>query len=980
MEIFDRTVILRWMESSKITAISWCYNTLIIGNDVGELYAFQSAAVESRLEADVYKFAKVSGKTIAQICPLEPKEWLLVLNSDGDLYTVDAFFNGQPSILRKRVTCISRQLIEGVTDESATYNALKPLSSGTCFCVGTEAKLYIYTGADDRVELKRCIPVDSIPLAASWLNDIIVVGTKEAYHVMNTEGTTSHELCSNVRVEDKDGYDAGVLTASCVDKDVMVVCQHIGIFYNTETLSLSRKNTIQWSNVLEALGCVPPFIIGITVDKVVEIYGIRDQLLYQTIDQTNSKFAYYMPSRLSMIVATPSVVSVLKQKNYYQCLVNVMEQRKLKQAMHMGDVYFPPEHPTKYTEAKIAHTVAGWVRFNDVNFPMAFQHFSLGDVDIVHLMAFWRHYADLDVPESYVYNIEVPEQLRAYIPRAMDIREFVEQRFRDLKTSLPPGTTVSKLLEMANISFATFLLKYFDEKAYLKNHGSVSVDLHKPLLSSLEKTNLLLLAECDDPRCNIIINRPHEESFIQVEECKKPLIDMDKGEVFAKMLIKKERYKEAMEIMAKCIKAKLDTRTEEETSLKLKTTCCELASCLNIHLENRQRYYADPKDTAMPDEDINNMLKTHLPILLASYPNAALDVLTKNHAMLPFTTDEIIAMIELHSPKNSCMSKSDMRVKYLEDLVITNKYGNLYENTLLAKHYINELIAHKKARNTMDDTARGLKKTLLALMESNNNFDLTELQGITAKLDIVEVTVLIYNKCNKHSEALRTLFERWRETDRLKVCEAYCLCFGDVTSDVNVAVKETPFKRLFSNLEYWMAKAREWPLSNHLVYKIKSETSIDKLLFQLLKIIAEHSKEDDACVYMARDLLSKYIPLCTYNSELNGSSIINLIPDDWNFSIFANVITQLQLKAVHEERTIAMKRGLTRSIHTQTSKQLYQLTCVPPSTIDTTSVCAICQGPIKLGMSIAIPPPNHKENTQQQIIMHEQCAKNIHDK
>lgn len=95
-----------------------------------------------------------------------------------------------------------------------------------------------------------------------------------------------------------------------------------------------------------------------------------------------------------------------------------------------------------------------------------------------------------------------------------------------------------------------------------------------------------------DPRCNIIINRPHEESFIQVEECKKPLIDMDKGEVFAKMLIKKERYKEAMEIMAKCIKAKLDTRTEEETSLKLKTTCCELASCLNIHLENRQRYYA----------------------------------------------------------------------------------------------------------------------------------------------------------------------------------------------------------------------------------------------------------------------------------------------------------------------------------------------------------------------------------------------------
>lgn len=46
MEIFDRTVILRWMESSKITAISWCYNTLIIGNDVGELYAFQSAAVE----------------------------------------------------------------------------------------------------------------------------------------------------------------------------------------------------------------------------------------------------------------------------------------------------------------------------------------------------------------------------------------------------------------------------------------------------------------------------------------------------------------------------------------------------------------------------------------------------------------------------------------------------------------------------------------------------------------------------------------------------------------------------------------------------------------------------------------------------------------------------------------------------------------------------------------------------------------------
>ncbi|KAK1442070.1 vam6/vps39/trap1 like protein [Babesia gibsoni] len=986
MEMIDRGVLLRWTQSSKITAVSWFKNSLIIGNDAGEVYSFHATSFEDAVDANVYQFTKVSSKTIARICSLEPSEWLLVLNADGDLYTVDTFFSSQPSILRKRITCMAKQYVEVPGSVNYDDDLFMPLSCGNSFCVGTENKLYIYACKGPKIEQLRCITVDGVPLVASWLNETIAVGTKEVYYAMSPDGSTCHELCSNPQLDEGDDGESGIMTASCIDNDIMVVCQNIGIFYNTETMGLSKKNTIHWSNSLVALGYVPPFIIGITSEKVVEIYGFRDQLLYQTIYHTNTRFAYYVPERMTMMAATPNVVASLKPKGYYQSFSSALEQRNLKRAMHMVELYFPAEHPATEKELKIAHTIVGWTRFNDLSFPMAFYHFTKGDVDIVHLLSFWMHFADLNIPESYPRNSNIPLNLRQYIPCSMGINEFIEKKIGELGASLQRGTTACRLMEMASASFATFLLQHFDAKNFLQQNTVVENDFGRKLLGALEKTTLLLLAECDDQNCSTIINRAQDESFLDVEECEHQLMQMGKGEVYAKILVKKQRYKEALEIMAKCINEKLAAENSEENSIKIRAICCELASCLHMLIQDAKRDYADPKESSSSVEQMNSILSVHLPLLLESCPNAALGVLTRNHATLPFNTDEIIAMIDMYSDKIYGISSKDLRVKYLEDLVITNKYGNVYENTLLAKYYIDELIAHKKSRGTKDQNASVVKKTLVALLETNNNFDMLELEKLIAKLDLLEATVLVYNKYSRHGDALKTLFGRWPEKDRMKICEAYCLCFGELHPAHEAAAKDGAFKRLFTNIDHWMEKSNEWPLKNHEVYKIgKTEGCIDKLLYELLKIIVEQSKKEEACVYLARDLLSKYMPFCTYNSELKGNNIIELIPDDWNFALFANVFTQMHLKALHEERTIAMKRGLTRSVHSRTSKQLYQLTCVPPRTVDASSICSICQEPIKLGMSIALPPPRQKDGSppqgpQQSTIMHEQCAKNIHDK
>ncbi|ORM39626.1 uncharacterized protein BXIN_0086 [Babesia sp. Xinjiang] len=981
MEIFAKEVLLRWMESSKITSVAWCFNNLIIGNDSGELYAFQAADIQGPVDADVYKFAKVSSQSIARICPLDPEEWLLVLNAVGDLYAVNAFFKGPPSILAKNVTCVVRQLGDGNHDGSGTNGSLKKLNQ---FCLGFDNKMHIYSAEGEKLTQIRSITVDGIVLSAAWLNNTIVVGTKEAYYIMDAECRLCHELCS-LKTGDLE-TEVLPLTAACVDGDIMVVCQNIGIFYNTQTMALSKKNTIHWRNRLEALGCVPPFIVGITVDRIIEVYGVRGQLLYQIIDQMNAKCVQYIPDRECMITSTPNVVTLLRPKTYHQCIADMVELKDIKQVLHIVEVYFETDDPRRSTEMRVAHTIAGWMRFSDVNFPLAFQHFTLGDVDIVQLLEFWNHYAEIVVPESYVRNVAVPMLLRKYIPSAIGIREFVDQRYLELKDVLPPNTSKLKLLEMANVSFAAFLFKHFNAKTILQKNGPNMDEFQRMLTTTIEKTCLLLLAECDDPKCSLIINLPQEETFLDLDSCGEHLLKMDKREVFAKLLIKQQRYKEAMDIMAKYISDKVGAVGNEDTTLEIKSVCCELAACLNTLIETSQRDYSDQKPDIAIKNEINEILNMYLPVLLATYPNAALDVLTRNHTTLPFTTDQIIAMIDLHAPKSYCSSKMAMRIKYLEDLVIKTKHGSMYENTLLAKHYITELTAHKKSKDAKDEGMNAVKNTLLEIMESNNNLHMAELEAMLVKLDIVEATVLLYNKLNRHDEALRTLFERWNKDERLRVCEAYCLCFGEITASYDTCAKDVPFKKLFSNFDCWMQKAREWPLTGYEMYKINnSDTSIDRLLLHLLTIIVQHSDSDDSCVYLARDLLAKYIPLCTHKAVLNGSTVVELLPENWNFAIFANIFMQLQLKALHEQRSMAMRRGLTRSLHSQTAKHLYKLTCVPPITIDARSTCAICQEPIKLGMSIAIPPPNQSENSQQpwarqHVIMHEQCAKGVHDK
>ncbi|GBE59698.1 TGF beta receptor associated related, putative [Babesia ovata] len=885
------------------------------GNDAGELYAFQAAAVESPVESHIYKFSKVSSRSIARICPLEPKEWILVLNADGDLYLLDAFFKGNPSMLLKRVTAVGRRLAEPAYDQDATSGPLNALVNLNQFCVGTDNKLYLYS-AEGQIEQQRAITVDGIVHSVSWFKNVIVIGTREAYYLLDAEGTVCHELCSNLQVDEKD-VGAPALTTACVDGDVMVVCQNIGIFYSTETMNLSKKNTIQWRNRLEALGCAPPYVIGVTVDRLVEVYGVRDQLLYQTIDQTNANFVHYMPDRSCVLTATPNVVTVMKPKSYHQCLADCIERKDIKQALHLADVYFAPDDPMRAVETKVAHTVAGWVRFSDVNFPLAFQHFTLGDVDIVHLISFWNHYAELEVPELYVRNQQVPAILRKFIPNATGIDQFVVKRFGELKDVLPENTTVTKLLEMANVSFAAFLLKHFNPKTFLSRNGEALDEFNQALVGTVEKTNLLLLAECDDPKCSIIINRPREETFLDPDACGKHLVKMNKSEVFAKLLIKQERYREAMDIMAKYIRDEVGEVATEDVTMDIKSVCSELASCLNMLIENSHNEYTDNKTDVKPEEEIRDILNTYLPVLLSSYPNA--------------------------------------------------------------------VILHGKNKNAKDSIT-AIKKTLLELLESNNNFDMVELEPLLAKLNLVETKVLVHSMFNRHEDALRTLFEWDQSEERTKRCEAYCMCFGDVATVYSAVEKEVPFKRYFSNIDYWMRRASEWPLAGHHIYNINmSDTSIDRLLLLLLKIIVEHSHRDEGCIVLVRDLLAKYIPLCTHNSVLNASSIVELIPDSWNFAVFADVFTQLQLKALHEQRTMAMKRGLTRSLHSQTAKNLYKLTCVPPITIDATSTCTICQEPIKLGMSIAIPPPNQNDATQQQaskqqMLMHEQCAKNVHDK
>uniref|UniRef100_A0A3B0N636 CNH domain/Region in Clathrin and VPS/Vacuolar sorting protein 39 domain 2, putative n=1 Tax=Theileria annulata TaxID=5874 RepID=A0A3B0N636_THEAN len=991
MVIFNNNTVLRWMEESKITSVAWCHGRIFLGNNLGQIFSFKSPSISTIVNTNEKNKIKVSKNPIVNISSLEPREELLAQDSEGDLFIVNIFLKTKPVILCKKVSCFTRQAIEGC-EEVRSSDKILPITYMANICVGLKQKIQIYSAIGENVLHQRDISISDIPLTICWLNDTIVIGTSTSYSMTNAEGTVYTELCRNDLSTDrrlqKPSPPKNIITCTCIDNDVMIVCDNIGVFYNVETMNLSNKNTIQWSGTLESLGSCPPFIVGLTSKKKLEIHGIRDQLLYKTLDLRTSAITYFMPDKCNFLCATSTIVTAVQPSSYYENISNFLENDKIKEALQLVNLYFSQNDQRKKTEIAICHTIAGWIYFSKLNFPVAFLHFSYGNVDIVYLLSFWSQYYPLEVPETYQFNKEIPQFLHHLIPKTLVISKFVENKINDPEFNKynQIENTKKELLELANSSFALFLFRN-SELREREKEGEMA-EFYKKVQTAVETVTFLLFSESDDLRYNHILRKDKNSSFVDVDATKNHLIDMDKSDLYAKLLIRDGRLIEAMGVLSDLVTSR-NVHSHHNLEGGSDTPCIELASCINLVLDSVGKNKNSELSPNFTPEETKEILYTYLPLLFESSPSSALNVLTKNHTTLPLNSDEILSMINEHCKKSS-HGHTDMpqlQIKYLEDLVLKNKSGGVHENTLLVKYYIQSLsstqgnfsVDNKQGFESQNDR----KQALFQLLEGNYTFDLPKIENLICSLDMPEARVILYSKLGKHYQALETIYTKW-VTNQVKLCEAYCLCFGDITK-FDQLNKDNPYKRLFTYYDYWIEKAEEWPLADTNLYIInqESETSIDNLIMDLLKIIVSHTDTENKTT-ITKHLISKYIHFCGYNSSLNGTSLLEVIPGDWNFNEFANLFNHLQLRMLHSQRTKSVKKGLARSLHSKTSLSLYKLTSLQPVRIDTNTLCMVCSEPIKIGTSIAIKIPPQKDTSEsnnsirQPLVVHEYCIRKGH--
>ncbi|KAK2197195.1 bifunctional Vacuolar sorting protein 39-Transforming growth factor beta receptor-associated domain 2/Vam6-VPS39-TRAP1 family/Citron homology (CNH) domain/Protein kinase-like domain superfamily [Babesia duncani] len=954
MDIFKKSVILRWMESSKISAVSWCFNNLYLGTDTGELYSFGCDCITAPVNVEKYKLLAVAGKRIVSITSLEPREELLILNADGDVFAIKASLRLPPLLLCHGATCITRQASESINSKESIHKS--PAAYTGSICIASPQKLSIYTANGQDILHQIDIDTTRTPTCITWVGNSIVFGCNSGYYATDSQGTVINELCVNETPQPASARTpilaaaSGAMTCLCIDKDVLLLYQNTGIFYNMDTLNLSQKNTIQWSDRLEALGCCPPFIVGLTCQRSLEIYGIRNQRLYQTIEQKNVRSVCYMPDKGCMLMWTPNLIYSVKPISFYEHLHGVMKQAKLSEALQLVNLYFASDDGRKMHEMKASHTVAGWIKFTELNFPAAFQHFTFGTVDIVYLLQFWQFYGPVHVPDGYQYHSNLPRELLDFIPATENIREFI-------KNGEPDSNNWSKLMELANGSFATFLLSRILSENWHDNIETGALSNH--IIVTIETTALLLLAELNDSRLNRLLQVPLNKSNIDLEVAKRHLSLIHKDEIYAKLLIRQGNFIQAMDIFSNVIKNSTGNLQD------VNKYCLELAACINNVMQcytlaqfNKNSNFG----LVTSKDEIRDMLNTHLPLLFDHAPNAALDILCRNHAVIPISTEQVLKMICEHSKEKD--TRINNKIKYLEDLVITHKVGSVLENTLLVRHYVkmHELIQNTNPLNP--DT----KMRLLNVLEGNYSFDLDELKEILSVLDCLEIQIILCSKLGQHEKALELCFTNEWKYPSITVCEAYCQCFGDCYNHDEFDMNSR-FKRFFSNLQYWIDKASQVPIDTR-TYCIdqNSATSIDKLIMALLKVLVLHADN----IHMTRNLLSKYLPLSSTESSFNGLAVLELIPDDWNFAPFAQIFTRLQQKALHEQRTLSMQRGLTKSLYNKTRNQLSKITSIAPALVDATTTCATCLESIKIGMSLALAKPD--SFTKAPIVMHEHCA------
>ncbi|AFZ80433.1 hypothetical protein BEWA_032860 [Theileria equi strain WA] len=1001
MTTFNSNIVLRWTDGPEIASVAWCHGKLFVGAESGIVYSFGSDDIKSPVDYETRKQLRVSTKRITRLSSLEPRKELLALDSDGNLHIFSTLLDSKSTVLCKKVTCFCRQAVEcSVGDKESSPPSLGsskilPITYMANICVASRQKIQIFSAIGEKIVHQRDITTLDTPSSICWLNNAIVFGSPKAYSIVDQDGTTQNELCSNdpLMIENKglntEYSHSNILAATCLDNDVMVVCQNIGVFYNTETMNLSQKNSIQWSGKLEFLGSCPPFIIGLVSHGKVEIYGIRDQLLYKQIDQSNIKSICFMQDKCLFLASSSRAVSAIEPSSYYDNLCSLLERGKISEALQLVNLYFAPNDPRKRSEIKICHTIAGWIRFSELNFPCAFQHFSFGTVDVLYLMKFWDSYYPSEFFQSCKSNEVIPDILLKFIPRATNISEFVKQGLEcktvvrstqgknDGKSRNPYKIKNKKsqeeILEIANRSLSLFLLKRI--KNMDLEQGS-NFEHPKNLKNILVTVTLLLLAEYDDPRYNLILkNKLH--SLVDVQHSRSHLIKMDKSNIYSKLLIRDGQFIEAMDILADLI-----TRRPIDSSFAngdVSIYCMELSACINTVLES----FGQPKSqdvglaSTFTSVHVKEMIFKYLPILLENSPSAALEVLTRNHSVLPITSNQILTMIDEHCYRtHPGMVKNELQIKYLEDLVITHKSGGVDENTLLAQYYIDSLSpTFPKDHNI--DVVEHQKQMLFSLLEGNYTFDIPKLECIAEGIDLPEIKVILNAKLGRHYQAIETIFTCWDRN--VSICEAYCLCFGDFFT-FDQLNKDCPYKRLFTNFSYWVEKAKTWPSDHMDLYKIDSEsqTSIDKLIMHLLNVVAAHTKTDQECTDVTKNIILKSIHLFEHKSTLNGLNILEFMPEDWNFSQFSDFFKHLQLKILHEQRTKSIKKGLVKTLQLQTSCSLYQSTSAPPIKIDGTTICSSCLEPIRIGMPIAMPVQQGKDadkGSKTIQVLHEYCAK-----
>ncbi|CEL95659.1 unnamed protein product [Vitrella brassicaformis CCMP3155] len=857
--------------SEEIETLTYFDSALFLGTKGGSIHRYDLAKSHSPEElgnsAVRRGSVKVNGKNKrVEMLGVVPQRRLLLALSDGNLQVLPTSLESCGHTLCRGVSSFavhteapkaaSTSTHPPAAVDAVPYNPHPSPTPDIVVSLRKKLVLYHHNGVDFTVSQELSSPEAALCLA--WHQQWLCIGYRREYSLIHLGDLQAREIFTlDVRSSPR--------IATLPDDELLLAGQEgLGIFFNLATQQPSQKNSIQWPKRLLCFGVCCPYVMGgggsippsqppsaplPSAGRLIEIYSLRDQKLCQTCPFDDLRAMCDNEGRL--FAASERSVSCLSPIPYQRQLQKLLLEVRVQAALELLNANFGPDDPRRAQELQKFHVMAGWALFNDLQFPVAFQHFSYSRVDLQQLMKFWKAYlpAEWEAPPP---SPPTPGLALTGIPEGTDISQFIQQRLTEKKgTTTTTPTTVAgsesesvvapgeeikdegaagaALLELANSSVATFLLKersalvlgrsdgMFDLPAPspFGKPGGVDVDQREGeeeggagvkggegsegegpsvswLLRCVDTMLLKLLVEGDDMRWRELLMDAISPLTCTLEDSESFLTRKRRPDVLAVIHRRDQRYENALQIWRSIINEEIECDVSAST---FGDPMQEIAHLLTAFASGaldtiRASPFEQPPVTAPSSFNVAALIQEYAPLVLARDPQLGLRIFTAPGSQLcPLTPDEILEMLANASPSAS----SSLEEAYLEHLTWNQKRAEPTQRTQLALIYAQSVLAVSPERPPGGDgsgrrggrgaeseggKAGAMRRKLLQYLEEMEGYDVDAILKVVEPTWLKEETVVLYGKAHRHEAALSLLIHTNSNSDTqpdLATAEAYCL-------------------------------------------------------------------------------------------------------------------------------------------------------------------------------------------------------------